>query len=134
VAKSRDFAGRGKEDHVIRKATKTPQDRLAARVAEVAARPGNACSDLTATSASPRSEREPAFKSARLRLLTGEVLEVVVRNVSATGARVEFVPDIELSDRVYLSEPTLRLASWAYVVWQDRGVAGLEFAQSQEAT
>ena len=47
-----------------------------------------------------------------------------------TGARVEFLRDIQLTDRVMLSEPTLRIKTWAYVVWQTRGAAGLQFAQT----
>jgi hypothetical protein len=30
-----------------------------------------------------------------------------------------------------LSEPTLRIKIWAYVVWQTRGAAGLQFVQTQ---
>ncbi len=57
-------------------------------------------------------------------------MDVVVKNVSATGARVEFLRDIQLTDRVMLSEPTLRIKTWTYVVWQTRGAAGLQFVQT----
>ena len=55
---------------------------------------------------------------------------MVVKNVSETGARIEFLRDITLPDRVLLSEPTLRLRLWAYVAWQERGKAGLEFVKT----
>jgi hypothetical protein len=38
--------------------------------------------------------------------------------------------DIELPDRVLVSEPTLRLKTWAYVIWQTRGAAGLQFVKT----
>ena len=47
-----------------------------------------------------------------------------------TGARVEFMRDVELPDRVLLSEPTLQLKTWAYVIWQTRGAAGLQFVKT----
>lgn len=84
-------------------------------------------SDAPATSASKRAVRTSTFKSATLQLITGERFDVIVRNISSTGARVEFMRDVHLPDRVYLKEPTQRLSIWAYVVWQERGVAGLEF-------
>ena len=46
------------------------------------------------------------------------------------GARVEFMRDMQLPDRVMLSEPTLRIKTWAYVVWQTRGAAGLQFVKT----
>jgi len=77
-----------------------------------------------------RSERKPTFKAATLTFITGERVDVVVKNVSDTGARVEFMRDMALPDRVLLSEPTLRLKTWAYVIWQTRGAAGLQFVRT----
>jgi len=77
-----------------------------------------------------RSERKATFKAATLTLISGERIDVVVKNVSDTGARIEFLRDVVLPDRVLLSEPTLRLKIWAYVAWQERGKAGLEFVKT----
>ena len=88
--------------------------------------------EVTYTSArdgEKRAERKQTFKSATVTTLGGERVDVVVKNVSATGARVEFLRDIQLTDRVMLSEPTVRIKTWAYVVWQTRGAAGLQFVQ-----
>jgi DNA-directed RNA polymerase subunit E'/Rpb7 len=89
--------------------------------------------DVTYSSVAPgekRSERKPTFKAATLAFITGERVAVVVKNVSDTGARVEFMRDVELPDRVLLSEPTLQLKTWAYVIWQTRGAAGLQFVKT----
>jgi hypothetical protein len=50
--------------------------------------------------------------------------------ISNEGARIEFMREIPLPDRVLLSEPTLRLKTWAYVIWQTRGAAGLQFVKT----
>lgn len=84
----------------------------------------------TVTPGEKRSERKPTFKAASLAFITGQRIDVVVKNVSDTGARVEFMVDVALPDRVLLSEPTLRLKTWAYVVWQTRGAAGLQFVKT----
>jgi len=74
-----------------------------------------------------RAERKPAFRAATLTFITGDRIDVVVKNLSATGARVEFMCNVPLPDRVLLSEPTACLQVWAYVTWQEPGAAGLEF-------
>ena len=58
-------------------------------------------------------------------------MNVVVKNISDTGARIEFVRSIYLPDRVKL---TARGTSrWAYVTWQTGGVAGLQFVGEGKA-
>ena len=107
-----------------------PDDPLADRMRKIAAVPAE---EVTYSSAGPgekRAERKPTFKSATVTMLGGERVDVVVKNVSSTGARVEFLRDIQLTDRVMLSEPTLRIKTWAYVVWQTRGAAGLQFVHT----
>ena len=74
--------------------------------------------------------KQQLVETATLAFITGERVDVVVKNVSDTGARVEFMRDIQLPDRVLLSEPTLRLKTWAYVIWQTRGAAGLQFVKT----
>lgn len=89
--------------------------------------------EVTYSSVTPgtkRAERKPTFKSATVTTLGGERIDVVMKNISDTGARVEFMRDVQLTDRVVLSEPTLRIRTWAYVVWQTRGAAGLQFVQT----
>lgn len=74
-----------------------------------------------------RTDRKPTFRAATLTFITGDRIDVVVKNLNATGARVEFISNVRLPDRVMLSEPTARLQVWAYVTWQEPGAAGLEF-------
>jgi DNA-directed RNA polymerase subunit E'/Rpb7 len=105
-------------------------DPLAERLRKIADVPTE---DVTYSSVAPsekRSERKPTFKAATLTFITGERVEVIVKNVSDTGARVEFMRDMQLPDRVLISEPTLRLKTWAYVIWQTRGAAGLQFVRT----
>lgn len=57
----------------------------------------------------------------------GERMAVVVKDVSATGARVEFFVRRTLPDEVLFMEATLKLRKRARVVWQRDGAVGLEF-------
>lgn len=102
-------------------------DPLADRMRKIAAVPAEEVSYSSVTPGEKRPERKPTFKSATLTMLGGERMDVVVKNVSTTGARIEFLRDIQLTDRVMLSEPTMRIRTWAYVIWQERGAAGLQF-------
>ena len=74
-----------------------------------------------------RDPRTPTYKHATIQLRGGERLEVVVKNVSASGARIEYFRNVPLSDVVYLMEPTLKIRTWADVVWEKSGVAGIRF-------
>ena len=121
------------DEQVNNRSRKQDARLLAARIAGVAARTSGPPSEISVASPTSRALRVPAFKSATVQLITGERLDVILKNISATGARVEFMRDIQLSDRVYLREPTLQLSVWAYVVWQERGVAGLEFVPDLSA-
>lgn len=105
-------------------------DPLADRMRKIAAAPAEDVVYSSAHTGEKRATRQPTFKSATVTTLGGERIDVVVKNVSSTGARIEFVRDVSLTDRVMLSEPTMRLKTWAYVVWQTRGAAGLQFAQT----
>lgn len=105
-------------------------DPLADRLRKIAGASAEETVYSTVTTGEKRSERKSTFKAATLSFITGERVDVVVKNVSDTGARVEFLRDIELPDRVMLSEPTLRLKTWAYVIWQTRGAAGLQFVRT----
>jgi hypothetical protein len=81
------------------------------------------------TTTSGRSQRTPTFKQAVLRLPHGELLPVVIKNLSKTGARVEFFQNRELAvdDRVRLSAQTAAIDRGARVIWQKQGLVGLKF-------
>ena len=112
--------------------SKPPKDQLSARVRALSAPPAPA--QTAAPSApyshkreAPRNPRDPVFRSATLLLNEKERFAVVIKNLSATGARVEYFTKVELPPIVVLVESTLRLRQRARVVWQRDGVAGLEF-------
>lgn len=75
-----------------------------------------------------RAERRPLFRDGAL-MLNCSVRRVAVKNLSATGARVEGRVWAELPHQVVLVEPTLDLRCRARVVWQRHGVAGLEILE-----
>jgi hypothetical protein len=74
-----------------------------------------------------RAEREPTFKQGTVTTRGGERIPVVLKNVSSTGVRIEFFRDVQLGDHVLITEPTLQIRTWAEVMWQSRGAAGLKF-------
>lgn len=76
-----------------------------------------------------RAVRQAVFRQGALILADGEKLPVALKNISATGARVEYFTRRELPLTVTLVEPTLRIKSRARVVWQGDGVAGLAFTE-----
>jgi len=78
----------------------------------------------------PRPDREvrrAVFKNAVLDLSGGAKLDVVVKNVTSKGARIEFHERIMLPDEVQFTSTMLGIRKRARVVWQDDGTAGLEF-------
>ena len=77
--------------------------------------------------ATERTPRQPVYKNGALLLEGGHKLKVVIKNLSDTGAYVEFFVKTDLPHHVILSEPTLPLKRWARVVWQRDGAAGLVF-------
>jgi len=74
-----------------------------------------------------RPDRRHLFRQGFVIFESGQKLRVAVKNLSNTGARIEFLAHSELPDEVLLSEPTLNLRRRARVVWQRDGMAGLEF-------
>jgi hypothetical protein len=74
-----------------------------------------------------RAERDKVFRQATLVFSDGHRFTVVVKDVSATGARVEFFQHVTLPPEVQFLEATMRLRKRARVVWQQDGRAGLEF-------
>jgi PilZ domain len=84
----------------------------------------------TWTKPKDRSDREPHFRNGVLLLPGGQRLSVIIKNLSDTGARIDFFVKTELPDEVVLNEPTLKLMTRARVVWRNDGAAGLEFMAS----
>ncbi|GAM99857.1 hypothetical protein U91I_03512 [alpha proteobacterium U9-1i] len=76
-----------------------------------------------------RAVRLAVFRQGALILADGEKQPVVVKDISATGARIEYFVRRELPDFITLVEPTLRIKSLARVIWQRDGIAGLAFVR-----
>jgi hypothetical protein len=74
-----------------------------------------------------RALRQPVYRNGLVLLEWGEKLQVVIKNISATGARIDFFRNVSLPDQVILSESTLKLHTHSRVVWQTYGSAGLAF-------
>ena len=74
---------------------------------------------------------------AHLSAIVGSVHDtherVVITNVSERRARIAYAARIDLPFRVRLVAPTLKLKCWTRVVWQNEGVAELEFQLDDEA-
>lgn len=75
----------------------------------------------------PRADRQAVYRQGMLVFADGERLAVAIKNLSKSGARVEFFIRRELPELVVLIEPTLRIKHRARVVWQRDGAAGLAF-------
>lgn len=78
-----------------------------------------------------RPIRADAWRPGTISFQTGERMDVVVKNISDTGARIEFVRSTYLPDRVKLTAQGM--SRWAYVTWQTWGVAGLAFVGEGKA-
>jgi hypothetical protein len=114
---------------MFKKPDSKPANPLNERLQRIAGKP--ALDDTAYQGAQPkktaRSFRDATFKQATIRLQGGERMDVVVKNLSATGARIEFFRKVTLTDQVLISEPSTRLKRLAKVVWQKEGSAGLHF-------
>lgn len=76
-----------------------------------------------------RAERRQVFREGCVILPSGQKLRVAIKNLSSTGARIEFLEQTEFTDEVLLSAPMLELKRRARVVWQRGGAAGLRFIE-----
>jgi len=76
-----------------------------------------------------RAVRQAVLRQGALLLPNGEQHHVAVKNISATGAGVEYFVRRELPDFVTLIEPTLPIRARVRVAWQRDGVAGLAFVR-----
>jgi hypothetical protein len=75
----------------------------------------------------PRAPRQPVFRQATLAFDSGERMTVALKDVSETGARIEFMMITSLPPELLFIEPTLKIRRRARVMWQRDGVAGLLF-------
>lgn len=74
-----------------------------------------------------RAQRNTVFKPAIALTAFGEKVPVVIKNISESGARVEFFQNRSLKERLLLSESSLALQCWADVVWEGDNAVGLRF-------
>lgn len=77
--------------------------------------------------AQQRAQRQPVYRQAVVVLGNGQRLQAALKNVSDSGARVDFFLNVELPEEVLIAEPTLKLRRRARVVWQEDRSAGLQF-------
>jgi hypothetical protein len=104
---------------------------LSQRMQRIAATPAFAPERVAVQKFGKRANRVDAWRPGTISFQTGERMDVVVKNISETGARIEFVRSTYLPDRVKLTaQGTSR---WAYVTWQTWGVAGLQFVRESKA-
>lgn len=115
----------------VQEAGKQPERGSACHAhAEISAAPVEEPNPSNAHEATGRARREATFKQGTVTTRGGERVPVVIKNVSATGVRIEFFRDVTLGDHVLITESTLRLNTWAEVMWQSRGAAGLKFVKT----
>lgn len=74
-----------------------------------------------------RQPRTTVYRHATIKLLDGETIPVVIKNISATGLRVELPQGRPLGKLVLVNEDTDQLRSWAKVIWQHADAGGLHF-------
>lgn len=75
---------------------------------------------------SKRQDRHAQYKQAVL-LVGHEKMGVIIKDINAQGARVDFFQRRELPEFVVLQETTMRVNHRARVMWQDGSSAGLMF-------
>jgi hypothetical protein len=103
---------------------KTPprHGALTDRVRQIAKSP-------TAPVKGKRNPRQAVFRNGVLTFDDGERMSVVVKDLSDSGARVEFFVNRPLPELMTLSEPTPKLRRRVRVVWPRGGAAGLAFSE-----
>lgn len=110
--------------------SKPPRDQLTSRIRAVTAAPSPtqpSTSFHTPQREQARDPREPLFRNATVLIDETHRLAVVLKNLSNSGARIEYFTKVELPPVVVLVESTMKLRRRARVIWQRDGVAGLEF-------
>jgi hypothetical protein len=110
--------------------SKPPRDQLTSRIRAVTAAPPPTQPSTpfkTPQREQARDPREPLFRNATVLIDEKQRLAVVLKNLSNSGARIEYFTKVELPPVVVLVESTMKLRRRARVIWQRDGVAGLEF-------
>lgn len=102
-------------------------DAFADRVRRISEAAPVVPNELANAGTGKREVRKPSFRPGTLTFMHGERLDVMVTNISATGARVQFMRNTHLPERVRVTEPLTGLNKWGYVVWQAANVAGIAF-------
>lgn len=102
---------------------------LESRLRTIAERAPTSVVKETAPRSKERASRQAVFRNATITLDSGERMTVAVKDVSASGARVEFFRHVALPVSFLLSEPMMKLKRRVRVVWQREGVAGVEFIE-----
>lgn len=103
-----------------------PPPELVQRWQAIAARPAPGRYE----DAAPRNARAPrsqVFRQAVATLDGGEKLAIAIKNLSASGCRIEFFRKTPLTPTITVDEHSLSLHFQAKVVWQGDGAAGLRF-------
>jgi len=104
---------------------------LAQRVHRIATAPAYAPAPCVGQRFGKRSSRLPGSRRpSTITLQTGKTIDVVVTDICSTGAKIEFVPDVCLPDRVQLA--ALGNSRWAYVTSETRGAARLQFVSERK--
>src|SRR6185312_4199790 len=100
-------------------------DLLLSRLKVIAEKPAG-LPDLSGPAALPlRAERRTVYRPAVLILERGERLDVVIKNFSDSGVRVEFFRRTPITHDVLLDEASLPLHGWMRLAWQRDGASGL---------
>ncbi len=87
----------------------------------------------TVKTQAPRAERMRSLLRARMIFNEGRsTLDCVVRNMSATGARIEISDSIALPEVFDLHIPHKGRKRAARLMWRDNGVIGAEFVDKGE--
>jgi hypothetical protein len=80
-----------------------------------------------------RTTRAPVYKQGVATLAHGEKLPVVIRNLSASGCRIEYFQNRRLEGRIRVTEPSIPLQRWGEIVWQGDGASGVSFVEEPDA-
>jgi len=73
-----------------------------------------------------RQPRTTVFQHASIKMPDGENISVLIKNISATGVRIELPQERPLAELVLITEHSDSLRRWAEVIWQDGAASGLQ--------
>ena len=81
-----------------------------------------------------RSRRATVYKQGLAVLAHGEKLPVVIKNLSASGCRLEYFQKVRPEGRVLITEPSIPLRQHGDVVWHADGACGVQFVAEPDAS